>query len=402
MRRILHVLDHSLPLQSGYVYRTQAILQHQRALGWQTFQLTSAKHYLDCPEKETIEGFEFFRTPPYRGPGGNLPVLRELGIIRGLRRRLAEVVRETRPDIIHVHSPVLNAVPALSLRSRLGTPVVYEVRASWEDAAVSHGTTREGSLRYRLSRSLESWAVRRADQITTICEGLRSDLAARGVPAEKISVVPNAVDCDAFTGPEAPDADLMASLGLQDKMVLGFIGSFYGYEGLQVAIRALPELLNVVPELRLLLVGGGPDEAALKALAESLDLDGKVVFTGRVSHDQVHRYYDLMQVMIYPRLANRLTELVTPLKPLEAMAQHRLVIASDVGGHRELIADGQTGYLFEAGSSSALARTVLRAYERRDAWPDTIRAARRFVEQERNWKKSVAVYQEVYDRLARA
>ena len=180
--KILHVLDHSIPLQSGYTFRTLAILRQQRALGWNTVHLTSPKHVRPYVEHETIDGYVFFRTPAVTGPFRRLPLLGELALMRATEKRLAEVAAETRPDIIHAHSPVLNAIPALRVGHRLGLPVVYEVRAFWEDAAASHGTSHEGGPRYRLSRALETWALRRADAITCICEGLRADIAARNIP----------------------------------------------------------------------------------------------------------------------------------------------------------------------------------------------------------------------------
>src|SRR5262249_37383412 len=154
-----------------------------------------------------------------------------------------EVARRTRPDVLHAHSPSLNGLAALRVGRRLRIPVVYEVRALWEDAAVSAGTQREGGVRYRLSRALENLALREADAITTICEGLRADILGRGIPAPKITVIPNAVDATAFGGAASIDDDLARRLGLAGKLVLGFLGSFYRYEGLHVLIEAMPELL---------------------------------------------------------------------------------------------------------------------------------------------------------------
>jgi glycosyltransferase involved in cell wall biosynthesis len=148
-----------------------------------------------------------------------------------------------------------------------------------------------------------------------------------------------------------------------------------------------------------LLVGGGRQEAELKQLAAELGIANDVVFAGRVPHAEVQRYYDLIDVMVYPRLSMRLTELVTPLKPLEAMAQGRLLVASDVGGHRELIRPGETGTLFRAGDPAALAAAVLELRRQPESWPATKAAARRYVETERNWKASVARYQQVYSRF---
>ena len=396
--RILHVLDHSIPLHSGYTFRTLALLREQRRLGWETFHLTSPKHSAPSGPEETVDGWHFHRTPAPTGP--RLPGLAENALMKATQQRLLEVARQVQPHILHAHSPVLNAIPALRVGRELGIPVVYEVRAFWEDAAVDHGTTTEGSLRYRLTRRLETHALRQAAHVFTICEGLRRDIAARGIPPHKVTVIPNAVDIDTFEPGGTPDAALKASLGLDGATVLGFIGSFYAYEGLDLLLAVLPALLQHRPDLRVLLVGGGPQEAALQAQALRLGVADKVLFTGRVPHAEVQRYYDLVDVLTYPRHSMRLTELVTPLKPLEAMAQGRLLVASDVGGHRELIRHGETGMLFQAGSADALAQAVLGLLGRRSEWRALRAAGRGFVETERNWRASAAHYRPVFESLS--
>lgn len=389
--RVLHVLDHSIPLHSGYTFRTLSILKEQRRLGWHTLQLTTPKQGAGDVMEEAVDGLQFFRTPSAKGTG----LLQQMRLTAA---RIAQVARQGRVDLIHAHSPVLNALPALWVRRSQSIPVVYEMRASWEDAAVDHGTTTEGSARYRFSRALESFALKRADQVTTICEGLRGDIAARGVAADKITVIPNAVDVENFKFGVTPDAALQQQLGLQGATVIGFAGSFYGYEGLHLLVEAVRRMKPRHPSLRLLLVGGGPQDAALKAQVGQAGLQDTVVFTGRVPHNQVQRYYELIDVLAYPRLPIRLTELVTPLKPLEAMAQGRLFVASDVGGHRELVRHGETGYLCPAGDAAALEQGIEAVLAQRAQWPQIRAQARRFVEQERTWANSVARYAEVYRR----
>ena len=396
---ILHILDHSIPLHSGYTFRTRAILEQQRALGWQTSHITSVKHTVTKVLEEDVDGLHFYRTPQLAGLMTKLPVLSQLSVINTLASRLEEVVRNIQPDILHAHSPALNGVAALRVARRLGIPLVYEIRAFWEDAAVDHGTNREGGLRYHATRALETYVLRHAHAITTICAGLRNDIISRGIPYEKVTVIPNAVDLEHFSVGGAPDQQLAEKLALNGKHVLGFIGSFYAYEGLPLLLQALPGILRIVPDVRILLVGGGVQENYLKQLAIDLDIAGKVIFTGRVPHDQVQRYYDLVDIFVYPRLSMRLTELVTPLKPLEAMAQGRLVVASDVGGHKELIQHGETGYLFRAGDARALADTISGMLKHRASWPALHAAARHFVETERNWPVSVARYRAIYEQL---
>lgn len=392
--RVLHILDHSAPLHSGYTFRTLSILREQRRRGWETFQLTGPKQGADTPPEEAVDGWHFYRTP--LKPAGP-PVLRELALMRRLTARLIEVARRVQPDLLHAHSPVLNAIPAVNAGRALGLPVVYEVRAFWEDAAVDHGTSREGGLRYRATRGAETYALRRADAVTTICEGLRGDILARGLPTAKVTVIPNAVDAESFAVRGQPDVELRRRLGLEGAVVLGFIGSFYAYEGLDLLLRAFPEILKREPRARLLLVGGGPQEAELKRLAQSLGVEARVGFVGRVPHAEVPRYYDLIDLLVYARHAMRLTELVTPLKPLEAMAQGRLLIASAVGGHREVVPE--PSLLFRAGDPSALADKALALLGAPQDWEGFRERGRAFVERERTWAASVARYAPVYERL---
>ena len=395
--RILHVLDHGLPLQSGYTFRTRAILKAQIARGWDVAAVTGPRHGKFDADEETIDGIQFHRTLPVdSGP----PVIGELREVAAFARRIEAVARAWRPNVLHAHSPVLDAMAAQRVADRLGLPLVYEIRAFWEDAAVGNGTGREGSLKYRATRALETRAVRKADAVAVICEGLKGDLVARGIDPGKILVSPNGVDLNLFGEPLLYDKALAEQLGVAGAETIGFIGSFYDYEGLDVLIDAMPALVAVRPSMHLVLVGGGPMEAALRAQAETSPVAERIRFVGRVPHQEVERYYSLVDILVYPRKAMRLTELVTPLKPLEAMAQRRLVAASDVGGHRELIRDGDTGTLFKPDDPAAIATALSRLFADRDQWDARRARGRAFVEEERNWAVNVARYQSVYQNLA--
>jgi len=369
-------------------------------MGWDTQHITSPKQGKSSGPTEQVDGLLFHRSGELTGIRSRLPVVNQYAVVQGLSERLEQVAREVRPNLLHAHSPSLNGLAALKIGKRLGLPVVYEVRAFWEDAAVDHGTSSEGGLRYRLTRALETHVLRRADAVTTICEGLRGAIInERGVPAERVSVIPNAVDISRFQPNPQPDPALALELGLDQGPVVGFIGSFYAYEGLDLLISALPRLIERAPDVRLLLVGGGFQDQPLRQLCSKLGLQDRVVFTGRVPHQQVGRYYDLVDIFAYPRHSIRLTELVTPLKPLEAMASGRLVVASDIGGHRELIDDRKTGYLFPAGDRDALADTLAELLESRQQWPTLKQNGRNFVEHQRNWAKSIQGYAPIYRHL---
>jgi PEP-CTERM/exosortase A-associated glycosyltransferase len=401
MTRVLHVLDHSLPLHSGYTFRTRAIMTAQAASGLDVRGITGLRHSADGPIAEVADGLLFHRTPgAASGPAG----VREWREIARLAEHIEKLAADWRPDVLHAHSPALCGHAALKAGRALGIPVVYEIRAFWEDAAVGNGTGREGSVKYRLTRALEDHVVAEADAVFTICRGLRDDLVARGHAEGKIGLSPNGVDFALFGEPAPRDAALAAELGLGGKdsakdsggPVIGFIGSFYDYEGLDDLIAAMPALRRRHPHASLLLVGGGPMEDALRRQARGVE---GVRFTGRVPHGEVERYYALADVLAYPRKASRLTELVTPLKPLEAMAQGRIVAASDVGGHRELIADGVTGALFPPDDPIACAEALADLIDARAEWPAMRERARAHVAAKHDWARNIRRYQDVYHHL---
>ena len=403
MTRILHILDHSLPLQSGYTFRTRAILKAQEALGLEVAAVTGLRHYAprvpdatDAEGAEVLDGLRFWRTP---GSLLGAPGLREWREVRALADQIEAVAQIWQPDVLHAHSPALCGMAALRAARRLGLPLVYEIRAFWEDAAVGNGTGSAGSWRYWLTRQLENRVVAGAAAVVTICQGLKTDLVARNVPADRITIMPNGVDMALFGEPLTRDAALAAELGLGDGPVIGFLGSFYPYEGLDDLIAAMPAIVAGCPNARLLLVGGGPAESALRAAARASSAAKAIHFVGRVPHDQVERYYALADVVCYPRKAMRLTDLVTPLKPLEAMAQGKLVAASSVGGHRELIEDGTTGTLFAPDDPAQLARAMVDLLTDRTQWDERRVAARRHVEQAHDWGFNARRYLPVYQTV---
>ncbi len=400
MTRILHVLDHSLPLHSGYTFRTRAILKAQAAMGLEVRGITGLRHFKDGPDIEEADGITFHRT---RGTASGPVAYREWREINLLADAIVALAADWRPDVLHAHSPALCGKAALVAGKRLGIPVVYEIRAFWEDAAVSNGTGSEGSVKYRLTRALENHVVAGADAVVTICQGLKDDLVSRGFAPGKISLSPNGVDLALFGEPPLRDPAFAAELGLgaNDSRgpVVGFIGSFYDYEGLDDLIAAMPALTARLPGAKLLLVGGGPMEDMLKTQADASPAKAAIRFVGRVPHSEVERYYALVDVMAYPRKASRLTDLVTPLKPLEAMAQRQLVAASNVGGHRELITDGVTGTLFAPDDPAACAAALADLLGKPEIWEARRSAGLAHVAARHDWSVNVHRYQDVYHPL---
>ncbi len=386
----LHVLRYSMPNMSGYTIRSQALIEGQQALGVCPVVVTSTRHEA-AADLETINGIRYYRChvfshPVVRWLQTDVPLVRTLLTMAQLFARIVEVARTEGAQLIHAHSPVMCGFPAWLAARRLRVPFVYEVRALWEDAAVDQEKTTEGSLAYRLSRWLETVVLRRADRIFVICDGLKRELIARGLPAPRIVLSLNGVNPDAFAPLTGKDPRVMQRYGLQGRNVIGFIGSFFQFEGLECLLRAVPALIRRDPSIRVMIVGGGEREQDLRRLAETAGLNGTVIFTGRVPHDEINAYYSVMDALVYPRLSRRITELVTPLKPLEAMALGRPVVASDVGGLKELVTDGETGVLFRAGDPDALAEACLRLVHDPVLAARLVEQARAFVQQERTWR----------------
>jgi PEP-CTERM/exosortase A-associated glycosyltransferase len=390
--KILHVLDHSLPIGSGYSYRSRSITTFQKRLGLDPVILTSPKHGSQHDSCESLEGIRHYRTG--RGWRPQLPFLQELMLMRRLAQRIGDVARIEKVSVIHAHSPLLNGLPALWAGRRLGVPVVYEVRTFWEDAAVNHGTFSENSLRYRISRALERVVLQRADALVAICQGIRAELLRRGIAAGRISVIPNGVDDEWLKGRPRATA-LGQRLGVAPgRPVFGYIGSFTPYEGLPFFADAAAGIQRSLSGGTILFVGSGRDEEAIREAARIAG--SKVILTGRIPQDQVRDIYTLLDVLVLPRRRIRLTEMVTPLKPLEAMGVGVPVLASDIGGHAELIADGETGLLFKAESRESLVSQAVRLARDSGLRQELAANARRFVESERTWDRIAARYVPVY------
>ncbi|MFH2002366.1 MAG: TIGR04063 family PEP-CTERM/XrtA system glycosyltransferase [Planctomycetota bacterium] len=414
---VLHVFDHSVPYFSGYTFRSGYILSNQRKMGLNPIVLTTLKHRKQQSLYEEVDGQHYYRTPFFKNPlaraAYNVAFLGEGLHMNRVYHRILEVYEEEKFDMIHAHSPALNGYPALRAARHLGIPLVYEVRAFWEDAGMNLGTySSEHSFKYRSVRRFETYVCKKADAVTTICEGLKNDIINRGVNEDKIFVIPNCVETERFM-PLARNADLMKKHGLQPGKVMGFIGSFYEYEGLDLLIRSFAMIVKDHPDMKLVLVGDGyqGQREKLEALSRELGLGNgsadaagrhdRVVFTGHVPHQEVRQYYSVMDFMVYPRKSLRITELVTPLKPLEAMSMEKIVLGSSVGGIAELIEEGVNGFLFKPDDCKALADTFLKIYSNPALIRKTGPRSRRYVQEHRNWESNIERYYEVYNRAGR-
>ena len=395
---ILHILDHSLPVQSGYAFRSHSILCAQRKNGLDAIAITSPKHYESWQGVfrlvEQVSGVSYYRS---ESAGASVfPLLSEIRLMTGLAKSINRLVRDHRPLVLHPHSPTLNDIPAIIVGRWTGVPVVYEMRSSWEDAAADRGTYGVSSWKYQVGKWLETWACRKVSAVVVICEGLKQELIERGIPGEKITVVLNGVDGEVFNSTNVQGVNRQVSSACSGRKVIGFMGSFFRWEGLDLLVEALAKLVAKRSDAELLLVGGGEMANELKDKVRELSLEPYVRMPGQVTQDKIPAMYSQVDIMAFPRYSTRLTEMVTPLKPLEAMAMGKTVVASDVGGHKELIRHGETGLLFRAGDVDALVAQLCEVLDKESLRDSLQERALNWVRAERLWGKTIQPYADVY------
>lgn len=404
--KILHVLETSIPNTVGYTVRADAIITHQKRLGLEPVVITSPFFATKDPsvKVEEIEGTRYYRTNdipvPASAPNKLLSYLVRLRLLGRYRKAILDVVERERPQIIHAHSSYTNAYGALPASRRHGLPLIYEVRTLWGESAVIESGWRSGSLKHRMLWRLELGAMKRADVVAPIARGIRDELVQRGVPAEKMHIMPNGVDTAKFV-PQPRNEALARSVGLEGRFVVGFIGSILRLEGLATLLEAMAICQRSSDRVALAIVGDGPERAALQARCAELKLDN-VVFPGRVPHSEVAYWYSIMDVMVYPRIRAVINERVTPLKPLEAMAQGKVCIGSDVGGIQELIEDGRTGVIFRSEDPRNLADAILGLMADPARMNALREAALAYVRSERDWQAIGRRYLAMYEGLVAA
>ncbi len=314
--------------------------------------------------------------------------------------QVASLVDELRPAILHPASDYRNATVAIEVGRARSIPVVYEVRGFPELYRARRPGAGPLYERFGTRRAVEAECWRRADRIVTLAEVMRRHIEANGVDPERITVIPNAVDAALFA-PRRPDPGLAIRLGFRgNETVLGYAGTFSSYEGLHFLIEAVALLAHEGRRVRALLVGDGPERARLEQLAKRLRVAHLVTFTGRVEHARVPDLYALMDVFVVPRTAEITSQLVTPLKPYEAMAMERPVVVSATEALLEVVTPGVTGLAFPPEDSEALARRLDELIDDPAGRAELGAAARRWTLEHRTWKQNVDRYRALYAELA--
>jgi glycogen(starch) synthase len=400
---VLHVLDHSFPVLSGYSVRSRNLISAQHRLGESIRVVTGPLHEMDDPASTEIvlDGVSYVRTPvtgriANSALRGRWPIIREREVVRLLRQRLLNLLDVYPARVIYAHSPVLCGVAAMQAARARGIPFVYEIRAFWEDAAADQNRTTANSPRSRFTRWLETHVAQKADAVSAIAKPMLADLQTRGILADKLFHVPNGVDVERFQ-PGERDTQLRKELGFGDDPVFAFFGSLYKYEGVSWMIRAAAELRSKEHKFAILIIGRGEELSAIKDAIHECGASDYVRHIEHVPYDQIRRYYSIADIAVYPRRSIRLTELVTPLKPLEALAQKIPVLGSSVGGIRELVEDERTGLLFKPEDTADFCRQAERLITSSSLRKSLGERGREFVVRERNWDILAQRYRHIYE-----
>jgi glycosyltransferase involved in cell wall biosynthesis len=400
--RILHLVNDALPASSaGYTIRTHEIARAQKAAGLDPHVVTRCGYpvtqgRIDGRRLVILDGIPYHRLLPWRMPG-RADQAADLGL------ELAErLTRQISPALLHAASNYANAQVALALGKRYGLPVVYEVRGFWEDTWLSrhpNGQDLASSELYRRNRDLETRCMLAADLVVTLGEAMRDEIVARGVPAGNVLIVPNAVS-EEFLRPLPDAAALRKELCIKpNEHVVGVVSSLVPHEGIGTLLEATRLLKDRGLPVRVLIVGDGPERAALQRQAAGLGLGEAAIFTGHVPAAKVREFHALLDVFVVPRTPDRVCQLVTPLKPVEAMASGLCVVTSDVRALAEIIKPDVTGALTIPQDPLALADTL----ELLVSSPDMRRKlgdnAREWVARDRTWTQNAARYRDAYARL---
>lgn len=397
--RVLHVLDHSWPVLSGYSVRSRNLISSQHGLGCPVSAVTSPLHQLDDPDAQdtTLDGVPYRRTSSNKGIAKvalekRWPALREYSVVRLLRQQILAIAAREHVELIHAHSPALCGLAALQAARAANLPCVYEIRAFWEDAA---DPDRGRKVRSSLTHRLETYVAQNVDAVAAIATPMLADLQMRGIPPGKLFHTPNGVDTRRFL-PQPKDEVLARQLRLGQGLVFGFFGSLYRYEGLSWLMPGLARLRARGASLELLIIGKGEDAETIRQFVRACDAGDYVHMLDHVPHEEIGRYYSVVDVAVYPRRSLRLTELVTPLKPLEAMAQGKAVLASAVGGIRELVEHERTGLLFQPEHTDDFCHQATRLIASPPLRQQLGNGGRDFVVRERDWSVLAHKYLEIY------
>ncbi|WP_429192317.1 glycosyltransferase family 4 protein [Aeromonas salmonicida] len=402
--KALYLLHNRLPYNSGgYATRSHGLLTSIKQ--WWDISGVSRLGYpqdrsgfddVAYTEFHDIDGVRYHCLQADNNAFGQIPII---NYIDEYSEALYQLSLNEKPAIIHGASNYMNGLAANNVAKRLGIKSVYEVRGLWEITRISRDPDWKDTEYYNMMSQLEAQAAKDADAVFTLTNALKNELINRGVAAEKIHLLPNGVDSSRFI-PKIRNNKLALNLGIEDKVVIGFLGSVVQYEGVEYIIQAASILKKQgLNNFVVLIVGDGAVLDNVKAITSELHMDEHVKFTGRVPHDEIEDYYSIVDICPLPRKGLPVCEMVSPLKPFEAMAMGKVVVSSDVAALAEIIDDGVTGLLHKKDDPEDLANKIRLLIEDHDLRDRLGKSAREWVVAERDWKVIAKRVDTVYRNL---
>lgn len=400
--RVLHLVTNALPYtQAGYTVRTHRIVTAQKAAGLDPHVVTSwgfpmLQGHADATPYEELDGIPYYRQMP--DGRSEVPFEMHGRMIKGADA-VTKLVTELRPQVLHAATDHRNGSVAHAVRDRTGTPFVYEVRGFLEETWASRDPKRVGSQRHVLQREREAFLMREADAVVTLAETMATEIVERGVPREKIHLAPNAVD-DSLLTAQYDGASFRRAMGIEDReIVVGSVSSIVAYEGFATLLRAAALLRDEGNPVRVLIVGDGTERENLLELVEELKLTSAIL-PGRVGPEEALQAQDAIDIFVCPREDLRVTRLVTPLKPVEAMALGKPVVLSDLPALSELVGSDGAGELVAPGDPAALAEALGALAQDPAKRAEMGEAGRAEVAAKRTWSRVAETYQALYRTLA--
>ncbi|MGP5086284.1 glycosyltransferase [Brachybacterium tyrofermentans] len=404
--KVFYLLHNSLPHNSaGYATRTHGLLSELNRIGWDVDGVTRLGYPYDMPGKAEVPDV------PLHDVVGNVDYRRLLKS-REIEKKnplfhyteryssaLLDLAKEQRPAIIHAASNHWNGLTAVKTARQLGIPSIYEVRGLWEVTRGSRNPEWAESNMFKYIARMEADAAKGATRVFAITEALREEMIKRGVDGDKIEIVPNGVDTSRFN-PIPRDEELASQLGVAGKTVIGYVGSVLDYEGIELILEAAEVLNRSREDFHVLIVGDGAELERFQNHVQERELEHVVTFTGRVPHEEVERYYSLVDITPFPRLPLPVCEMVSPLKPFEAMAMGKAVVASDVAALQEIVTPGLNGYLHEKGSTESLIEQLTKLLDDPTLSQQVGNQARDWVVANRDWSQLAQRISNEYANLA--
>ncbi len=410
MIKILHIIPKPTYLNSGSGIRSKNILNHQKTFAKPVAIVSPMFNPEDFPSKNpiVIDGIKYYHYLEKRIFVKKLYDLRVTRVLttflnrREFPKYIYEIAKKEKPNIIHSTSPYTNGLPALSVAKIFNIPFVYEIRGLSDYIIESPAKANRNDIRITYRKRLENYILRAADSIITLSKASKEDICKRGIKADKIFIVPNGINRDFLDYTKSDISDLLNKYKItNNKIKIGFIGSLKAVEDVITILDAIYILKKQqINNISLIIIGEGPMFSYFNKHTKNIGIQEMVRFIGQVPHSEIRKYYSMLDIFVIPRVRNKMTETISPLKIIEAMGIGIPVVGSDVGGITEIINDEVNGFLFKSQNPEDLAKVLKKLINNRGLRKKVASRAKNWVKENRTWKKSIEIYQKVYRNLS--